>query len=210
MNFFGHAVVASWHDAGGGRALGAMLPDFQTMSGARVAAVDDAEVAAGIDLHHATDAAFHRLPAFVGLTREVEARLRAADVGRGPTRAVAHVGVELLLDGVLLDDVDGCATYLAGLDHPIATITWREPGDDARFAHLHGRLRAYGVPRDLARADAVAHRVLRMIAPRPLLRASAAEAEVIRRELAAMAPRVRVATPTVMAALRAAMTPAPA
>lgn len=208
MNFFGHAVVASWtaHATPGGHALGAMLPDFQTMSGARVARVDDAAIADGVALHHATDAAFHQLAAFVGLTREVEARLRDAGVGRGPTRAVAHVGVELLLDGVLLAEAGGAASYEAALDHPIDGITWREDGDDARFGRLHARLRAYGVPHDLARPEAVAHRVLRMIADRPLLRASASEANVIRRVLAEVAPRVRVAAPTVVAGLRAALT----
>ncbi len=207
MNFFGHAVVASWagHAVPAGYALGAMLPDFQTMSGVRAAHIGDAAIDAGVALHHATDAAFHRLPVFVGLTREVEARLRDGGVSRGPMRAVAHVGVELLLDGTLIEDAGAGARYLAALAHPVAAITWREAGDDGRFARLHDRLRAHGVPHDLARPDAVAHRVLRMIADRPLLRATADEADVIRRELAAIAPRVRVAAPKVMAALRAAM-----
>lgn len=207
MNFFGHAVVASWasHDSPGGHALGAMLPDFQTMSGARVATVDDPAIAEGIALHHRTDAAFHRLAAFVGLTREVEQRLARAGVSRGPMRAVGHIGVELLLDGALLDDAGGRAAYLAALDHPIATIAWRDPGDGDRFAHLHERLRAHGLPDDLARPESAAARVLRMIAGRPLLRATATEADAIRRELAAVAPRVRVAAPTIMSALRAAL-----
>lgn len=208
MNFFGHAVVASWTDPDdGGLALGAMLPDFQSMCGARVADVDDAAIAAGVALHHRTDAAFHRLPGFVALCREIEARLAAADVGRGPRRAVAHVGVELLLDGVLVADAVARATYLGGLAHSTASLTWRDPGDDARFAALHARLRDHGVPDDLARPDACASRVLRAIAHRPLLRASATEADTIRAELASVAPRVRVAAPAIVSALRAALDP---
>jgi len=207
LNFFGHAVVASWarHPVPGGLALGAMLPDFQTMCHARAAAIGDAAIADGVALHHRTDAAFHALPGFTALVRELEQRLAAAGVARGPMRAVGHVGIELLLDGVLLIDAGGRDAYRAALAHPTAEITWRDAGDDARFAHLHGRLVAYGVPDDLARPDAVARRVLRMIGHRPLLRASGTEPDAIRRELAAIAPRVRVAAATIVRGLRAAL-----
>lgn len=206
MNYFGHAVVASWRvPPAPGVTLGAMLPDFQTMSGARVASCTDAAITAGIELHHRTDAAFHRLPAFVGLTRELEERLARAGVARGPMRAVGHVGVELLLDGVLVADAAARAAYLAALEHPIDTLSWRDAGDDERFAFVHGKLREHGVPDDLVRPEAAAARVLRMIAHRPLLRASADEAAVIRRELAAVAPRVRVAAATILSSLRAAL-----
>ena len=209
MNFFGHAVVSTWvrHVSPGGVALGAMLPDFQTMCGARATTIDDAAIAHGVDLHHRTDAAFHGLPAFSGLVRELEQRLASAGVSRGPMRAVGHVGVELLLDGVLLGDLSGRTAYLAALAHPITSITWRDAGDDARFAQLHARLVTYGIPDDLARPEAVAHRVLRMTAHRPLLRASATEASSIRTELAAIAPRVRVAADTIVRSLRAALQP---
>jgi hypothetical protein len=206
MNYFGHALVAAWHDpASPGLALGAMLPDLQSMSGARAATIDDAEVRAGVALHHRTDAAFHRLAPFVGLTRQLEARLAAAGVTRGPRRAVGHVGVELLLDGVLVAEPAGRIAYQAALAHPVEAITWRDEGDAARFAWLHDRLRAHGVPDDLARPAAVAARLRRMLAPRPRLRPSGAEAEAIERELAAIAPRVRVAAPTILGALRAAL-----
>ena len=209
MNFFGHAVVSTWipHASPGGVALGAMLPDFQTMCGARATTIEDAAIADGVELHHRTDAAFHTLPAFSGLVRELEQRLAAAGVSRGPMRAVGHVGVELLLDGVLLSDPSGRNAYLAALAHPITSITWRDAGDDARFAQLHERLVSYGIPDDLSRPEAVAHRVLRMTAHRPLLRASATEADLIRAELAAIAPRIRVAADTILRGLRAALGP---
>ena len=182
-----------------------MLPDFQAMCGARAGAIDDVAIAAGVALHHATDAAFHGLAPFTGLVRELEERLARAGVSRGPMRAAGHVGVELLLDGALLDDATARAAYLAALDHPVAAIRWRDDGDPERFAILHARLRQHGVPEDLARPESVAYRVLRMTAHRPLLRASAGEADLIRRELAAIAPRVRVAAPTIIHALRAAL-----
>jgi hypothetical protein len=205
VNYFGHAVVASWSSSppDGGRALGAMLPDFQAMCGARAASFADAAIAAGVELHHATDAAFHALAPFTGLVRELEARLARAGVSRGPMRAAGHTGIELLLDGALLDDAAARTAYLAALEHPIDGITWRDPGDPARFAQLHARLRSHGVPDDLARPDSVAYRIQRMTAHRPLLRSTAAESDLIRRELAEIAPRVRVAAPTIVRALRA-------
>jgi hypothetical protein len=205
LNYFGHALVSSWTSQSGGRALGAMLPDFQAMCGARAAIIDDAAITEGVALHHATDKAFHGLATFTGLVRELEERLARAGVSRGPMRAVGHAGVELLLDGALIDDPHGRAAYLAAIAHPTASITWRDPGDADRFAYLHGRLREHGVPDDLARPESVAMRVLRMTAHRPLLRASAAEADLIRRELAAIAARVRDAAPTILGALRAAL-----
>ena len=110
MNYFGHAAVASWTTSVPRVLLGAMLPDLATMCAARLAAADaqpDPDLARGIALHEATDAAFHKLPAATALMRELDDRLDRAGCARGPRRAVAHVGTELLLDGVYIDDADG-------------------------------------------------------------------------------------------------------
>lgn len=213
MNYFGHAAVASWTrgpdlaaPVSGGRVLGAMLPDFATMSRARLAEARDAEVADGIALHHETDRVFHRLPVVVALMRELDERLERAGCARGPRRAVAHIGVELLLDGVLVGDTAYRESYLAGLAHDAAGVRWRDPGDDARFAVLLARLRSYGVPDDLRRADDIAARLQRMLAHRPLLAPSASDLVAIRSSLAAHQPRVEVAADTVLRALRAGLT----
>lgn len=200
MNYFGHAAVASWTavgDALGGVALGAMLPDFGVMCGARVAGADDAHVARGIALHHATDAVFHHAPAVVALFRDAEARLTAAGCRRGPTRAAAHVGVELLLDGALLDDARHRDAYAAALDVDPAVVTWRDDGDPARFAALHLRLRAYGVPDDLRRPRNAAERIFRVLAGRRLLAPDATERAAIAVMLEELAARVAVAADTI-------------
>ena len=44
---------------------------------------------------------------------------------RGPRRAVAHIGVELLLDGVLVDEPSYRAHYVAAIEHD-GYIEWRE------------------------------------------------------------------------------------
>lgn len=204
VNYFGHAAVASWRQGRGGLPLGAMLPDFSTMCGARITGSDDEEVAGGIALHHATDAAFHRLAAVTGLMRELDARLERGGCARGPRRAVAHIGVELLLDGVLLDDADYRDAYVLGLEYD-APLSWRDEGDDLRYAGLLARLRAHGVPEDLRRPESITFRLSRMLAHRPLLAPSPADLAVITVAIIEHKPRVEIATDTVLRALRQAL-----
>ena len=202
MNFFGHAAIASWSHTAPGVALGAMVPDFATMCRAKVPTSADAAITDGIALHHRTDAAFHHLPVVTGLMRELDDRLARGGCARGPRRAVAHVGMELLLDGVLVTDAGYRASYLAGVAHD-GELTWTDGG--TRFAVLLGRLRAYGVPDDLQRPEAIAQRLARILAGRPLIEPSASDLHAIRTALAEHAPRVAVAAETVMRGMRAAL-----
>jgi len=191
-----------------GLVLGAMLPDFASMSGGHIAGADDPTVAEGIDLHHRTDAVFHQLPVVTGLMRELDDHLVHGQCARGPRRAVAHIGVELLLDGVLLDDSTYRAAYLAGLGHD-AAVRWREPDTAPRFAALLERLRGRGIPDDLQRPDAIATRLARILANRPLLAASPDDLRAIHTALVAFKPRLEVAAETVMRAMRAAFASPP-
>jgi acyl carrier protein phosphodiesterase len=202
MNFFGHAAVASWQSPAAGVVLGAMLPDFATMIRARLADASDPDVAAGIAHHHATDAAFHGMPAVLGLMRELDERLAALGCARGPRRAVAHIGVELLLDGVLVEEAAYREAYAAGLAHDPGGVCWRDDDAVPRFHGLLERLRAYGVPEDLKKPHAITQRLQRMLAHRPLLAPSPADLVAIDRALAAFQPRVEVAADTVLRALR--------
>jgi hypothetical protein len=200
VNYFGHAAVASWTSTEPGVALGAMLPDFAGMCRARLDTPADDTVARGIASHHATDAAFHVLPAATALMRELDDRLTRAGCARGPTRAVAHIGVELQLDGVLVDHEPYRAAYLAAIEHDTAGVRWTEGAD--RFAMLIARLRGYGVPDDLRTVDGVTARLARVLAPRPLLAPSPDDLRIIHRELAAYQSRVEVAADTILRALR--------
>ena len=202
MNFFGHAVVASWQTPAPGVVLGAMLPDFATMIRARLDAPTDPDVGAGIDHHHATDARFHGLPVVLGLMRELGERLERLGCARGPRRAVAHIGVELLLDGVLVGEAGNRAAYAAGLAHDAGGVRWRDEDGDARFATLMGRLRGYGAPEDLQRTHAITQRLQRMLAHRPLLAPSAADLGAIDKALADFKIRVEAAADGVLRALR--------
>ena len=203
MNYFGHAAVASWRTPDGAVALGAMLPDFATMCGARLAPADAGRIADGIALHHATDAAFHHLPVVTGLMRELDARLEQLGCARGPRRAVAHIGIELLLDGVLVDDAGYRASYLAGIEADPTGVRWRDDAGPVRFAALVERLRSYGVPDDLRDATSITHRLQRILAHRPLLAPSADDLHAIRIALVEQQPRVVIASEIVLRGVRA-------
>ena len=205
MNYFGHAAVASWHSTEPATVLGSMLPDFATMSRTRLAEPTDPAIATGIDLHHRTDSAFHHLPPVLALMRELDDRLEAGGCARGPRRAVAHIGVELLLDGVLVAEPAYREAYESALALHPSGVRFRDEGDAERFAVLHARLREYGVPDDLKKPESIVHRMHRMLAHRPLLAPNAADLVAIRTALAAHQPRVEVAAATVVRAMRAAL-----
>lgn len=204
MNYFGHAAVASWRAGKGGLPLGAMLPDFTTMCGARVTGTSDAEVAVGIDLHHTTDAAFHTAPVVTGLMRELDARLERAGCARGPRRAVAHIGTELLLDGVLVEHGEYRDAYILGLEYE-APLLWRDVGDADRYGLFITRMRDHGVPDDLKRPESIATRLQRTLSRRPLLAPSPSDMAVIAVALIEHKPRVEVAADSVLRVLRAAL-----
>ena len=196
--------MEGWTSEAAAVVLGSMLPDFATMSGARIDndGAHGAELARGIDIHHATDATFHRLPVVMGLMRDLDTLLAERGCARGPRRAVAHIGVELLLDGVLVDEPAYRAAYTRALACEDAPV-WRAPDDPARYAMLMSRLRAFGVPDDLREPAKITVRLGRMLAHRPLLAPSPSDLDAIRDALAVYKPRIDVAADTVLRALRA-------
>jgi hypothetical protein len=212
MNYFGHCAVASWFDGKEAApfGFGAMLPDFVLMARAKLAspATSNNAIADGIDLHHRTDAAFHHQPAVLALMRELSERLAHYGCARGPARAVAHIGVELLLDAVWTDD----ETYARCYQHAIATdvsqLHW-DANDDVDGAtamqNLQRRLIEFGVPRDLQRTDSIVHRMHRMLIDRPRLAPSASDLVAIGRAVDDQRMRCQIAAPTVLRSVRATL-----
>lgn len=171
MNFLAHASVALRIDPGADpkTVLGAMLPDFASMSRARLALAADPAVSDGIALHLATDDVFHGAPEFLALyTRGIDA-LEALGVGRGAARAVAHVGTELLLDGLLLGDPALDAAYLEAVALPIAPLGLSFRSGAERFEALFARLTEHGLPEDYRSPERVALRLEQILARRPRL-----------------------------------------
>src|SRR5262245_42901710 len=98
MNFFSHAAIARHFSEEAEFVLGAMLPDFASMIDVRLTPVRHPKVEERVRFHHLTDRVFHDLYAFRSLSHETHEALRARGLGRDPSRAVAHVGIEILLD----------------------------------------------------------------------------------------------------------------
>lgn len=196
MHLFGHAVVAGWCGAVplGPVALGAMLPD---LLGRWPDVALPPGLAQGVALHGRTDLVFHDLAEVNELMRALSSALHRLGVARGPARGAAHVGIELLLDGVLAAAPVDHLAYQAALAEEV-------PGGlPPHVATIHARLRARGVPVDLASPAVCALALGRILGRRPRLAPSDDDARGIAAALAEVAPAVAQATPAIAAALRA-------
>jgi hypothetical protein len=174
VNFIGHAFVALWHSAEPSFVLGTMLPDFVGMAGTRLVqgAADHTPLGRGIALHHRTDDVFHGAEPFLQLTHATMERLIADGLARGPARAVGHLGVEMLLDGELLLEYEALAdVYRSALAaaSELDPARFAQPDGHDRLRVLAARLSAYGVPYDYRNTEAVAARLVRILARRPRL-----------------------------------------
>lgn len=200
VNFVGHSFIAARTSADPVYALGAMLPDFASMIGARLGKHDHVELAAGIADHHRTDEAFHGAPTFVRLCREEAIGLEAIGLGWGASRAVAHVATELVLDGLLLEDAQIERGYLDAIE----TIDWVLPAlrferdGIARFRELHARMARYGPPHGYRDPMFVRDRMVQILARRPRLALAEGDADRLATYLPGMAQRVREAGPTLL------------
>jgi hypothetical protein len=211
VNFVGHAMIASRTSDDPVYALGAMLPDFASMIGARLGKHDHDALAGGIADHHRTDDAFHGTPTFVRLCRDEAIGLESIGLGWGASRAVAHVATELVLDGLLLESARVEQTYVDAIE----TIAWVLPAlrfekdGLARFRELHARLARYGPPHGYRDALFVRDRMVQILARRPRLALVDGDAEKLGAYLPGMAERVRTSAHTLFAELDSALATPP-
>jgi hypothetical protein len=192
MNFIGHLLVASWERDDPAFGLGAMLPDFASMARMRPPRVDHAAVAEGMVLHQRTDDVFHACPGFVALSASVFDALLGEGVERGPARAVAHIGVELLIDGALLAQKPALGpAYLSALAaFEGLPATALAEADALRLRALHARLRQHGIPYDYESPELVTARLISILGPRPRLCLSARAATCVGRIMPDLKGRV--------------------
>ncbi|HEY1533286.1 MAG TPA: hypothetical protein VGF76_04695 [Polyangiaceae bacterium] len=197
MNFFGHALVAERSEATRGpvRAefvLGSMLPDFASMLRVRPPQATLAAVQAGLHFHHLTDDAFHGSHSFLEFSGQASSFLRSHGLARGSARAVAHVGVELLLDAALVTDRANEA-YLSAIECALTArvanhIAWQAPDGSARFAHLCHNLASRGGVRGDPSPELIAERLRNILASRPRLALDDAGQSVVRDWVVTMHP----------------------
>jgi acyl carrier protein phosphodiesterase len=150
-----------------------MLPDLSAMLGVRMTSAEDPRIDAGIHFHYTTDAAFHGAPHFVRLCAQSVEALTSRGVGRGTARAVGHVGVELLLDGLLSHDEGACEAYQATLanavDQRLAdTLAWPAEQRERMHAGL-ARLQVAPVPAGYREPAFVTERLQTILSRRPRL-----------------------------------------
>ncbi|HYP99483.1 MAG TPA: hypothetical protein VER96_12505 [Polyangiaceae bacterium] len=179
MNFFGHALIAQRDEATRGpiRAefvLGAMLPDFATMLRARPPYATLAALSAGVSFHHRTDDAFHGSNSFLEYSGRASRFLSERGVSRGTARAVAHVGVELLLDAALAGESGANEAYLSAIDCATTVqvhgfIHWQTSEASERFRRLCHDLQQRGRFQENPESELVAERLRRILADRPRL-----------------------------------------
>jgi hypothetical protein len=200
-------VVASWEVKNPGFVLGAMLPDFATMSRSRVVEVDHRELGAGVALHHSTDRVFHGTSHFAGLCREAVATLLARGLGRGRAHAVGHVGVELLLDGWLVRQPEAREAYTTALHcgrdrHLGRRIRWLDEEGRARWRTLRARLESHGPPDEYRDPTTVASRVERILRSRRRLALDARKLDITARYLPELQQMVHEHGATLIGELR--------
>ncbi|HEY8547486.1 MAG TPA: hypothetical protein VIL36_20630 [Acidimicrobiales bacterium] len=204
MNFLGHTHVARATGGDDPRfLLGAVLPDLASMAGVRVdrAALPAGPLADGIRCHLDVDAAFHALPAFREGMAGIRAALAPHELGRGATRAIGHIGWELLLDGTLLGTSTEAAFWRA-MDVAHRHVDAVPAADRDRWSRFLDRW--FTTPRPRLRYDDpewVAERLYLMLSHRPHLRFPLAHVPAVAVALADRHDAVRAAGAAVLADL---------
>lgn len=204
MNFFGHAVVASWTDRRAGHLFGSMLPDFEAMVGVPLSMVHDPDIQRGIELHHRTDDAFHRAPAFLASCAHALDALTRSGVRRGTARAVGHVGTEMFLDGWLVREERHIDGYLRAIELETNTLLdWSDEGK--AFSKLQARLAVWGAPHDYAEPAFVSARLRDALRHRPALALLEDQSEQVADYLPVLQRLVEQRAPELLKELRDAL-----
>lgn len=214
MNFFGHAALAARHfteqDPPLDRRLlptvcvGAMLPDFIGMLRLGRPTIHDAALATGVAFHHGTDEVFHELASFHRLSRQAFAWLSDHDMPRGPARAVAHIGIEMLLDEVMATDELARDAYQSALRVPLMPLmVFPIVADGERLAGLQEALLMRAATYAPPTPELVAERIRRTLAGRPRLATDEAGQALLGTWVTRTRPYVLAEAPEVLATLRA-------
>lgn len=210
VNFFGHAALASWQRPEPDFVLGSMLPDFASMIRTRPPDVLDRALADGVSFHHATDRVFHELDAFRALSGDALSWLCERHLRRSSARAVAHIGVEILLDVAIAEDELACRSYTSALVRATSEgvkdrVAWQDAAASGRFSDLCSALRARGVVRADVAPEYVAFRVRRALAGRPRLELDDRGEAVVREWVEAARGPIAARAPDLIADLKASL-----
>ncbi len=182
VNYLSHSVLAAEASDDPLFALGSMLPDLANMARRKLPSLSHPTLAAGVAFHERTDSVFHQCPSFVELNHDACRRLLEQGVSRGPARATAHIGTEMLIDAVLAENAAALRGYLAALHAgssnagvwaPLDLVSTRE------FQHLLAQLERGGAAIHQASKSRFLTRLAHALAGRPRLEPTSKELTVL-------------------------------
>ena len=208
MNFFSHAWVARRDEATRGSiraefVLASMLPDFASMLRTRPPSASLDALEAGLAFHHRTDDAFHGSQSFLEFSHHASLFLHDRCVPRGTARAVAHVGVELLLDSEFAKESGANEAYLSAIDcalteRVLSHIHWQTSDARERFQHLCRNLQSRGPLRENPAAELVAQRLRNILQDRPRLAMDDRGQSVVREWVSSARPLIVAGAPQLL------------
>lgn len=167
-----------------------MLPDLASMVATRDWQSQDEQIAAGVSNHHEADRVFHAHPVFVDLCQRAYQSLRSGGLARGPTLAVAHVGIELLIDGELSSETAAVTLYRRSLVEDATLVRWGDDADARTYRVLVQRLHGSAVPAAYSSVEEVAPQLRRILSRRPRLAMEAADVPIVAQWLTGIQPEV--------------------
>ncbi len=129
---------------------------------------------------------------------------------RGTARAVAHIGVEILLDEILSREEQSRRAYLAALSIPLdGALRFDAPADGERFEALRRTLIDRAAAARNASAGEQALRIRRTLQHRPRLSTDDAGQSAIERWITRARPEIEAVAPRLLAEVRERLARAP-
>jgi hypothetical protein len=212
VNLVGHVAVALEPAPAPERSteflVGCMLPDLAAIARVRIAR-PDGELGRGVAFHHACDSVFHGSEWFRSANTSLRDTLLAAGVDSGPARACSHAGVEMLLDGALIDDprvLDAAARTLDAIDeHAGALAALVTPESRAVAEERFRRIGASLEPSHYRDPAFVAERLHAMTRGRRRIELPASQVSAVAHTLTAARPAVTDSSTSVLLDVRGAV-----
>ncbi|HEX4081963.1 MAG TPA: hypothetical protein VHX40_03280 [Acidimicrobiales bacterium] len=212
VNFLAHVVVAQRVEGDSPAvALGAALPDLATIAGCRF---DNdrltPDLRRGVACHHRADSCFHADRGFLTGAAAIRSTAVAHGLAPGPSRAVGHVGWELLLDGTLLDRPPAVDGFLAAMGGAADVAPALAPAERDRWSALVDSVRTDQWWRHYDDPAFVADRLYGLVRRRPRLAFDLADVPLVAGLLATARPAVAGAADATIDAVTARLRRAPA
>jgi hypothetical protein len=189
VNFVAHAVVAFRERPEPAFAFGAMVPDLSRLTRrAPCEPAHDGDVLTdGVAAHHRADAAFHDHPTFKRWMATLVENMPEPDRG---ARAAAHVAVELLVDGILLE---------RGVADPYdEALRWGDAALDGTWGELVARMRVGDLVTAFRSPEGIGERVAGILQRRPRLARLGVTAGPLAEAVRAVEPAVREGVETLV------------